>query len=458
LGDPSINSDGLTAFMSNYEFSDENGRPDIYARRFGRSDTRISIGHSGEETTGASHNPSISDNSRFVAFQSDANNLIPRDNNGTTDIFVRNIGARTTERVSVSDDDFQVSGASTSPSINANGRYVAFESVAPNLIPGDTNGAKDIFVRDRGLVAGNISDLILDFGARGLEVRYNNVNWQRLHSASPEAVTTGDFEGVLRERIVAAFKGRGILARYRDSPTWQVLDTAVPSRLVAGDLDGNHMAELVAYFESPRRLVVRLNNAAAWSQLPLPGEIRGLQVGDLDGNRQDDLVAVVGAGAGGRLRALLNNSRTWTLLRAKAPIRIVAGDLDGSGEDELIADFGTPEHLLARYNNSGGWVNLQNGPTEGLAVGDLDGNGSDDILVDRGNNGLWALYNNAAPWVKIDNRSPTFLLAADFDGDEEDEIVAGFGGTGVFQRENNSSPFRRLREWPVQTVTAGTLD
>ena len=93
-----------------------------------------------------------STNGQFVVFQSDASNLVPNDTNGVTDIFVRDLVAGTTTLVSVSTNGGLANGASTDPVITPDGRFVAFISSASNLVPNDTNGIPDVFVRD--LVAG----------------------------------------------------------------------------------------------------------------------------------------------------------------------------------------------------------------------------------------------------------------------------------------------------------------
>ena len=99
----------------------------------------------------------VSTNGQFVVFQSDASNPVPNDTNGVTDIFVRDLVAGTTTLVSVSTNGGLANGASTDPVMTPDGRYVAFISSASNLVPGDTNGIPDIFVRD--LVAGT-NDLV----------------------------------------------------------------------------------------------------------------------------------------------------------------------------------------------------------------------------------------------------------------------------------------------------------
>ncbi|MGQ0521567.1 MAG: hypothetical protein ACT4PX_10520, partial [Actinomycetota bacterium] len=92
----------------------------------------------------------ISADGRFVAFAGNAENLVPGDTNGNTDVFVRDRVAGTTTRVSVVTGGAQATGgASSEPSISADGRFVAFSSAATNLVAGDTNGQRDIFVHDR---------------------------------------------------------------------------------------------------------------------------------------------------------------------------------------------------------------------------------------------------------------------------------------------------------------------
>src|SRR5438876_3336677 len=84
-----------------------------------------------------------------------ASALVPGATNGRSwyDVFVRDRQTGTTERVSVASDGTQENVSSHSPAMSANGRFVAFDSFASNLVPGDTNGANDVFVHDRGAPA-----------------------------------------------------------------------------------------------------------------------------------------------------------------------------------------------------------------------------------------------------------------------------------------------------------------
>jgi Tol biopolymer transport system component len=110
----------------------------------------VSRNDAGVVSNGASSFPDLSGDGRFVAFQSGANNLVTGDSNGTVDIFVRDRVAARTERVSLTDADAQATGgSSTFPSISDDGRRVAFLSSSNSFIPGDDKGRIDAFVRDR---------------------------------------------------------------------------------------------------------------------------------------------------------------------------------------------------------------------------------------------------------------------------------------------------------------------
>ncbi|MGH2537869.1 MAG: TolB family protein, partial [Candidatus Promineifilaceae bacterium] len=109
----------------------------------------MSIASDGAQGNDGSYYPSISADGRYVAFYSDAWNLVGGDTNGTWDVFVHDRDTGQTSRVSVASDGAQGDNHSGAPSISADGRYVAFNSVASNLVGGDTNGAYDIFVHDR---------------------------------------------------------------------------------------------------------------------------------------------------------------------------------------------------------------------------------------------------------------------------------------------------------------------
>jgi uncharacterized repeat protein (TIGR01451 family) len=153
--DSVISADGrfvvFSSFASNLVAGDTNGTGDIFVRdRATNQTTRVSVNSSGVQGNDYSgRKMAISANGRYVAFVSKASNLVAGDTNGAEDVFVRDRWANLTTRVSVSSAGAQGTERSQDPAISADGRYVAFTSYASNLVAGDTNGSSDIFVRDR---------------------------------------------------------------------------------------------------------------------------------------------------------------------------------------------------------------------------------------------------------------------------------------------------------------------
>lgn len=151
---PSVSGDGLLvafeSLASNLVPSDTNSVRDIFVRdRLGAETRRVSQSSTGVQGNSASSAPSLSADGRYVAFESTASNLVVGDTNGARDIFVHDRQTGGTERVSESSAGGQGNNASLRPSISANGRFVAFASEASNLVSGDTNGWRDVFVHDR---------------------------------------------------------------------------------------------------------------------------------------------------------------------------------------------------------------------------------------------------------------------------------------------------------------------
>ncbi len=188
-GAPALSTDGqVVAFYSdatNLVDDDTNGQVDVFVRVRSSSTTeRISVGAAGAQANGASVDPSISADGRFVAFQSQATNLVDGDTNGATDVFVRDRQSGTTERVCGA---IQGNGASFSPAISADGNIVAFMSAASNLVAADSNGQLDIFIcnRSSGVISrvsvatdgtqGNGGSILPAISADGLVVAFKSL-------------------------------------------------------------------------------------------------------------------------------------------------------------------------------------------------------------------------------------------------------------------------------------------
>lgn len=159
--EPSISAGGryvaFTSIASNLVRGDTNKLPDVFVRdvHTGKT-TRVSVTSAGRQGTGkrysnGSNAPTISSDGRYVAFHSDMTNLVPRDTNGVFDIFVHDRLSGKTQRVSVSSAGVQSNAESGSgASFSSDDRYVAFSSLATNLVASDRNDITDVFIRDLG--------------------------------------------------------------------------------------------------------------------------------------------------------------------------------------------------------------------------------------------------------------------------------------------------------------------
>jgi len=156
---PSISANGLyvtfTSVASNLVANDTNNDRDVFVRDLAAGTNELasvaSDGTHGNFTSGGfGAGPArISNDGRYVVFGSIANNLVANDTNNFDDIFLRDRVAGTTERVSVATGGTEGNGHSMYGSVSDNGRFVAYFADASNLVPGDSNGASDIFLRDR---------------------------------------------------------------------------------------------------------------------------------------------------------------------------------------------------------------------------------------------------------------------------------------------------------------------
>jgi len=151
---PGISGDGqrvvFASLASNLDGADDNGVSDIFVRdRTAGVTTRISRAVDGGVANGPSQFPSISEDGRFVAFQSQASNLVENDNNGRSDVFVTDLATGETRRITPPGGE--PNGDSILARLNADGTIVVFQSDASNLVAGDNNGFSDIFVASNPL-------------------------------------------------------------------------------------------------------------------------------------------------------------------------------------------------------------------------------------------------------------------------------------------------------------------
>jgi len=174
--EPAISADGrfvaFHSYASNLVPGDTNASPDVFVRDLQTGvTTRVSVDSAGVEANDSSYDPVLSATGRYVAFRSVATNLVPGDTNARDDIFVRDLQTGTTVRGSVGAGGVQSNGWSAHPCLSADGRFLAFACDGTNLVAGDTNGSYDVFLRD--LVGGATTRVSL--GAAGAQANAASV-------------------------------------------------------------------------------------------------------------------------------------------------------------------------------------------------------------------------------------------------------------------------------------------
>jgi len=231
-GGPGVNSNGtVVAFFSdadNLVPFDTNMFRDVFVRVVSTASVteRVSISSTGEQANGPSQSaggsPSVNGDGILVVFYSRATNLVPGDTNNQPDVFLRDRAAATTELISVALDGQPGNGPSVYPSVSEDGRFIAFQSLASNLVDSDTNNAADIFVRDRQ--AGTTELACLAQGPRG--------------NSTPAISADGRFVAFTSPSAFLPIDGNARLDIYVcDRQTGTVELVSVSSNGVAGDGD-----------------------------------------------------------------------------------------------------------------------------------------------------------------------------------------------------------------------------
>jgi Tol biopolymer transport system component len=152
------------SWASNLVPGDTNGNEDVFLKDLASGAvTRIDTNAAGDQAQGREDvvmAPVFSPDGTKVAFTSNYTNLVPGDANGEADVFVKTLATGEVSLVSTSATGVQGNAISIFSSFSPDGSKIAFESAASNLVPGDTNGVRDIFVKD--LVTGAISRVSVD--------------------------------------------------------------------------------------------------------------------------------------------------------------------------------------------------------------------------------------------------------------------------------------------------------
>src|SRR5690606_22713031 len=134
---------------TNLVSNDTNGVADVFVHnRLTGVTQRVSVDSDGVQSNRTSDLSNVTDSGAVVVFRSGATNLVPGDTNGVDDIFWHNILSGVTHRVSLTDQSEQSNGGVGQPTVSADGRLIAFDSAADNLVPNDGNDVLDAFVRE----------------------------------------------------------------------------------------------------------------------------------------------------------------------------------------------------------------------------------------------------------------------------------------------------------------------
>jgi Tol biopolymer transport system component len=251
LGAPNVNRNYLSAdgryaafwsTASNLVPNDTNGVADVFVRdRTLHTTTRVSVDSSGAEANGASTDPAVSVDGRYIVFTSAATNLVAGDTNGKTDIFLRDTVSGTTVRVSTDTNGIEANGDNARPDISADGRFIVWHGTASNLAPQDTNATQDVFVKDT--ITGATNCLSIDpAGVSGNAFSGNpaisaNGRFVAFHSAASNLVAADT------NTVVDVFvRDRGTFTTTRESTSTIGDEGDFPSQTPSISADGRYVA------------------------------------------------------------------------------------------------------------------------------------------------------------------------------------------------------------------------
>ena len=482
-----LSGDGrFVAFESvatNLVVGDTNGVSDVFVhdRQTGET-TRVSVATGAVQSNGGSFQPALSTDGRFVVFHSTATNLVGGDTNGVSDVFVHDRQTGETTRVSVATGSVQGNGASQAADLSEDGRWVAFESSATNLVAGDTNGDRDIFVHDRQTGMTTRVSVATDTGLQGndnsLEAAISGdgrfvaflsystnlvpggtsgngdvfVHDRQTNTTTQMSVSTGGVKGNDFSCNPAISQDGRIVGFFSDSTnlvsgdTNGARDIFIHDRTVDFDLDGDGKADIVWRNTSNGATALWLLNGTALASAGFPGgvplewQIAG--VGDV--NKDGNADVIWRNGTSGTVAVWLMDGLTITSVG-------FPGSTSTDWEIEQIGDIngdGTAD-LLWRNTNSGvvavwlmdGVTILSPGFLGGVpavwqivGMGDVNGDGKADVIW-RNNTGVVAVWVMSGPTITSVGFPGSAPLDFEFAGSGD---VNGNGTTDLFWRNTNN--------------------
>lgn len=521
---PAISADGryvaFSSIASNLVSGDTNDIRDIFIHDRETGETsRVSVNSNGlQGNDGDSSHPVISADGRFVAFQSDASDLVNGDNNDSSDIFVHDRITGITSLVSKTSAGIQTNGSSTYSSISADGRLVAFESNAQNLVPSVDFRNTEVFVHDRAtgitsLISKSVNTnnpigtngkapalsadgrhatffsngLVVSDGASGGIFNYDRETGKTTRvsvsssgtpgnrfSFNPSISANGRFIGFVSDADNLVQEGSSIYqdAYFHDRVTGV---TSLVGLDVAGGLSLSADGRYIVFESFASNLVsgdtnsmsdIFIHDRRTRTTKRINVDFVGTQ-----GNK-DSFNPVISAEG----RTVVFSSDADNLVSddsnfntdifvtgnpfsklppdASTPINMVTGDIDGNGKFDLIIDFGS--FGVWTWMNDRTWSKLHKLSPKMMVIGDIDGNSQSDLILDFAPFGLWNWVNNSQ-WEKLHTLSPEALVTGDFDGNGKDELGIDFGQFGTWLWRNNST-WSKLHKLSPKTMVAGDID
>ena len=308
----------------------------------------------------------------LIAFDSDEADLVASDSNGVRDVFVRDINAGTTTRVSKRSNGAQANDSSELSDLSDDGAFVLFSSPATNLDiqVTDLNGKRDVFRHNLG--NGNTRRASLD--ENGAEFAYDTI----------DGGLSGDGQFVW-------------LISYRNNNRPQLWRKNMATDAMLQVTGGNSA-------------VRQVNVDLAGTNACFIDSKFAVDLSANDNNGRDDLVVDIGPKSG---IWVLNNNSNWTPLHGQSASGMTAVDIDHNGQDDLVIDFG-PSHGIWIWLNNTAWKQLHGVSARQIVAADLDGNRMADLVVDFGSSGIWC-YMNGSDWYPL-GAGGVRMLAGEFDG------------------------------------------
>lgn len=500
---PALSADGrfvaFHSFATNLAPGDTNGVLDVFVhdRQTGAT-TRVSVTTGAIQGNNTSRAGFLSANGRLVAFESDATNLVPGDTNGVRDMFLHDRQTGVTTRVSVATGGGQVNGASVDAELNADGRYVTFQSDATNLVAGDTNGVGDVFVHDRqtttttrvsvasgGLQGGGESSegtisgdgrfvAFLSFATNLVPDDTNGegdvfVHDRQTNTTTRMSVTTGGVQGNDFSCNPAISQDGRIVGLFSDSnnlvpgDTNGVRDIFIHNRTAEFDLDGDGKADIVWRNTSNGTTAIWLMNGTTIASPSFPGGVSAawkiVGIGDVNADGKADVIWR--NSTSGTVAVWLMDGHTITSVGFPGTVSTgwvleQVGDVDGNGTEDLIWQNTNSKVVVVWLMNG---ATIASSKSLGGVPGEWKIVGLGDVNADRKADIIWRNSNSGAVAVWLMNGLTVLSIGVPGTATLTFE-VAGVGdidGNGTADVIWRNTATGDLAFWLMNGLTIGTM-